>query len=47
MLPLPFSPARISFGDPIYVPANATEEELEAIRLLLQEKINELEAKPF
>ena len=47
MLPLPFSPARISFGEPIYVPANATEEELEAIRLLLQEKINELEAKPF
>jgi len=43
LVPLPFSRALLIAGDPIFVPKTASEEEVEAIRLKLQEEINRLE----
>lgn len=49
MIPKPFSPAIVLFGEPITVPAAATPEEMEAIRLRVQEAMiaieNEAEAR--
>lgn len=44
MLPKPFSRARMIFGDPLTIPENATEEEIEAIRLQLESEIHRLQA---
>ncbi len=43
MVPLPFSRAAFVFGDPIYVPAQATEEEVESIRLQVEEAIQRVQ----
>lgn len=43
MIPLPFSRAAFVFGDPIYVPANATDEEAEAIRLEVEAAIQRVQ----
>lgn len=40
MIAKPFSRAVFVFGDPIYVPADVTDEQIEEIRLQLQEAIN-------
>ena len=45
MVPKPFSKAILIFGDPIYVPATATDEEVEEIRLRLEADIHRLEAE--
>lgn len=45
MLPLPFSKGIISVSEPIYVPENATGEELEAYRLQLEDSLNKLSIK--
>lgn len=45
MVPKPFSKAIMIFGEPLYVPKNATDEELEDIRVKLQSEINRLEAE--
>lgn len=44
MLPYPFSKARMIFGDPMFVPENATDEEVEAIRLRFEQEIHRLQA---
>jgi hypothetical protein len=40
MLPLPFGKGRIVIGEPVYVAADASEEELEAKRLEFEEIMN-------
>jgi len=45
IVPLPFCRVVIMGGDPIYVPADATEDEVEAIRLRLQDAMNAVEAQ--
>ena len=45
MIPMPFARSEIVFGEPIYVPSGASAEEVEAIRLRLQEAMNEVEAE--
>jgi lysophospholipid acyltransferase (LPLAT)-like uncharacterized protein len=44
MLPAPFGKGIIIFGEPIYVPADADEAEVERCRLQLENEINRLEA---
>ncbi|MBS1703868.1 MAG: lysophospholipid acyltransferase family protein [Armatimonadetes bacterium] len=44
MLPKPFSKARMIFGDPLTVPENASEEQVEEVRLQLENEIKRLEA---
>lgn len=44
MVPWPFARAVFLFGDPIYVPENASEERVEELRLELERKIHEAEA---
>lgn len=43
MIPLPFGKSLMVFGDPYYVPKDADEEQVEAIRLKLQADINRLD----
>ena len=43
MVPLPFSRCLMNFGDPLKVPPNATDEEVEAVRLKLESEITRLE----
>lgn len=43
MIPLPFAKCVMIFGDPVKVPADATEEEVEQIRLHIQAEMNRLE----
>lgn len=43
ILPVPFAKCLMIFGEPLYVPAKATEEEAEEIRLKLQNEIHRLE----
>lgn len=43
MIPGPFAKAVMIFGEPLYVPKDATEEQVEAIRLNLEVEINRLE----
>ena len=43
ILPLPFSKCLMIFGDPIHVPSKASEEEVEAARLQLEEEIHRLQ----
>ena len=45
IIPLPFCRVVILGGAPLTVPADATEEEVEALRLQLQEAMNEVEAE--
>lgn len=42
-LPLPFAKCIMIFGEPIYVPAEATEPEVEAIRLKMEAEMHRLE----
>ena len=42
MLPLPFSPLVVIFGEPLMVPAQASTQELEALRLTVENSLNEL-----
>lgn len=44
MLPLMFGRAELIFGEPIFVPENATEEEVEQIRLHLESEITRLDS---
>ncbi|MDQ0324829.1 lysophospholipid acyltransferase (LPLAT)-like uncharacterized protein [Rhodopseudomonas julia] len=44
-IPLPFGRGGFALGDPIFVPAKATPEELEALRLLAEEGLNTVLAK--
>ncbi len=44
MIPKPFSKARMILGEAIPVPENASEEEIEQLRLKLQDEIKRLEA---
>lgn len=44
MIPYPFSKLLVVYGDPLYVPKDATEEEAEAIRQQLELRIHELTA---
>lgn len=44
MLPYPFSKARMIFGDPLPVAENATDEEVEEVRLKLESEIHRLQA---
>lgn len=44
MFPVPFGRGIIIFGEPIFVPKEATEGEVEALRLQLQSEIDRLEA---
>ncbi|MEI8281764.1 MAG: lysophospholipid acyltransferase family protein [Armatimonadota bacterium] len=44
MFPLPFSKARMVFGEPLTIPEGATEEQVEEVRLKLESEINRLEA---
>lgn len=43
MFPIPFGKAVVIYGDPITVPKTASEEEVEQIRLRVQDEINRLE----
>lgn len=43
ILPLPFAKVVMIFGEPLYVPANATEAEVEEVRLKLESEIHRLE----
>lgn len=43
MVPLPFSKARMIYGAPFRVPADATEAQVEEIRLALQQEIHRLQ----
>ncbi len=45
MVPLPFSSAVMLFGEPVYVPAEASDAEKEAIRVDIQNRILEIEAE--
>ena len=42
MLPFPFSPLVVCFGDPILIPATATDDELEGLRLKVETSLNDL-----
>lgn len=44
MIPLPFARATFLFGDPIYVPGDSDAEQMENLRLRLQEEIDRAEA---
>lgn len=44
LVPVPFSKAAFVFGEPLYVPAKATDEEVEAVRLRLQDEIDRTQA---
>lgn len=43
LVPIPFGKGVILFGDPIYVPKDASDEEIEHYRLRLQEECNRVE----
>ena len=43
MFPMPFSKARMIFGEPILVPEKASEEDVEAIRLTFENEIERLD----
>ena len=43
MVPLPFGKCVMIFGEPIYVPRDSTEEQVEEIRLQLEREIHRLE----
>lgn len=43
MVPKPFSQGLMIFGSPLYVPADASEEEIEAVRLKLEGEMHRLE----
>jgi lysophospholipid acyltransferase (LPLAT)-like uncharacterized protein len=43
MFPMPFSKARMIFGEPILVPEKASEQEVEAIRLTFENEIERLD----
>lgn len=43
MIPLPFSKCLMNFGTPVKVPADATDEQIEQIRLTFQAEISRLE----
>ena len=43
MVPKPFSRILLLFGDPIYVPKDATDEEIEVIRQRVQDEMHRLE----
>jgi hypothetical protein len=43
MFPMPFSKARMIFGEPILVPEKASEQEVEAIRLAFENEIERLD----
>jgi lysophospholipid acyltransferase (LPLAT)-like uncharacterized protein len=45
MVPWPFGRAVFTFGDPIYVPETASDQEVEALRLRLEEAIHAKEAE--
>lgn len=45
MIPLPFARCVMNFGEPIRVPSDASDDEVEQIRLQLQAEINRLEAE--
>ena len=42
MLPLPFSPLVVIFGEPLLVPPHASDKELEELRLKVESSLNEL-----
>ena len=42
MLPFPFSPLVVCFGDPIYIPVAAANEEMETLRLQVETSLNNL-----
>ena len=42
MIPLPFSPLLVIFGEPIMVPETASNEELERLRLKVENSLNEI-----
>lgn len=44
MIPKPFSKARMALGEALYIPENASDDEVEAIRLKLESEIHRLEA---
>lgn len=44
ILPKPFSPGVFYVGEPVYVPADASEERLEELRKLLDQRLNEATA---
>lgn len=46
-LPLPFSRLAISLGEPLHVPAEASESELETLRLALQQKMEKVTAQAY
>ncbi len=43
IVPLPFAKCLMIFGEPLYVPAKATDEEVEQVRLQLESEIHRLE----
>jgi hypothetical protein len=45
MVPLPFAKALMRFGEPVFVPREATAEEVEAARIELQEAIHRLQCE--
>lgn len=45
MVPMPFSKCVMTFGEPVQVPLDATDEEVEEIRLRLQDSMNQLETE--
>lgn len=45
MIPLPFGQSLMVFGDPYFVPKDATEDEVEAIRIRLQTDMTNLETE--
>lgn len=45
MVPRPFARALFLIGEPMFVPEGASEEEVEAIRLELEKRIHELDAR--
>ena len=45
MIPKPFSQCVMLFGDPIYIPEDASEEEVEKLRLEFQTAMREIEAE--
>lgn len=45
MIPMPFAKATIALGEPVYVPKDATEEQIEALRLQLQRAIDDTQAR--
>ncbi len=42
MIPLPFSPLVVIFGEPLMIPDQASSQELEALRLIVENSLNEL-----